>query len=159
MTRPSHGRIRKARTNLYNKRMTQSATYSRESYLVIMATARATGLHTQQTYPDSRKHSRNLPIFVRSRTRWSICQISLMKMKTKTRPRQDWCKALNKKKITYHRTLSLRFSDRSTSSSKRLIQLMTLSAYSKKLETPHEDQPEIKVRMEMVRMRVTSQDL
>ena len=82
-----------------------------------------------------------------------------MKMKTKTRPRQDWCKALNKKKITYHRTLSLRFSDRSTSSSKRLIQLMTLSAYSKKLETPHEDQPEIKVRMEMVRMRVTSQDL
>ena len=79
-------------------------------------------------------------------------------MMMRMRPRQEWCKAPNKRKITYHRTLSLRFKDRSTSSSKPLMQLMTLSAYFKKLETHHVDQLGTRVKMERAKMRVTSLD-
>ena len=74
------------------------------------------------------------------------------------RPRQEWCKALNKRRITYHRTLSLRFSARSSSNSKKLIQSMTLSAYFKKWENHQVDQLETRVRMEKAKTRVTSLD-
>ena len=52
MTKPSLEQRKRARINLYRIRMTQSAIYSKESCLVITATARATDLLTQQTYPD-----------------------------------------------------------------------------------------------------------
>lgn len=79
-------------------------------------------------------------------------------MMTRMLPRLEWYRALNKRRITYHRTLSLRFKDQSTSSSKQLIQSMMSSAYFKKLETLHAGQLETKVRMEKVKMRVTSLD-
>ena len=74
------------------------------------------------------------------------------------RPRREWCKALNKRKITYHRTLSLRFSARFSSNSKKLMQSMTLSDYFKNMEIHEVDQLETRVRMEKAKTRVTSQD-